>query len=431
MKKRILLLILALAASMLLGGCAMKTVDELYCLPKRSPAYNNWQAVVDEAMDDLEPCVPQSGDYRQFLQAADLDGDGLEEYVIFAKDDSEKPLKILIFCQLASGYVLMDTIEGYGFGFDFVAYEQMDDRPGLEIVVGRLVSEDVVRSVSVYRFSSGIARHLYTGSYGRVTLADLDKDGVSSLYLLNQGTAERPNGSLSVYTYQADQLQREAEVDISCAADGYKQIVAGALDDGKPAIYVTCSEADGLTTDVFCVEDQQLQLVAGHVRTPLLTDVYVYPEDLDKDGVLEIPSVLDLLPVQEQQHQFIAWYTLDATGSETVCRYTYHNFADNWYMTLDAQQIQGLATAHNGGNCTFYMRNQETGEMLPLLTIFALMDADREDLALQPGRVVLYRSDSVIYVADLTEYAADYGVTAVQLAAGFSTIRMDLNQEEN
>ena len=110
MKKRILLLILALAASMLLGGCAMKTVDELYCLPKRSPAYNNWQAVVDEAMDDLEPCVPQSGDYRQFLQAADLDGDGLEEYVIFAKDDSEKPLKILIFCQLASGYVLMVKI---------------------------------------------------------------------------------------------------------------------------------------------------------------------------------------------------------------------------------------------------------------------------------------------------------------------------------
>ena len=106
---KILLLMLAL---LLLSGCSMKTVDQLYCLPKRSDAYNNLQPVIDEAMDGLAFSAPMYGENRQTVQMADLDGDGVDECLLFARDNSEKPLKILILSQLASGYVLMDTIEG-------------------------------------------------------------------------------------------------------------------------------------------------------------------------------------------------------------------------------------------------------------------------------------------------------------------------------
>ena len=115
MRKHIRICILILFAALTLSGCGLKTVDQLYCLPKRSQAYNNLQAVIDEAMDGLTFSAPVYGSNRQTVQVADLDGDEVDEYLLFARDDSEKPLKILIFCQLASGYVLMDTIEGYGF----------------------------------------------------------------------------------------------------------------------------------------------------------------------------------------------------------------------------------------------------------------------------------------------------------------------------
>ena len=158
MRKHIGICVMILLAALVLTVCGLKTVDQLYCLPKRSEADKDLQAVIDDAMDGLTFSVPIYGDNRLNVQAADLDGDGVDEYLAFATDNSEKPLKILIFCQLASGYVLMDTIEGYGFAFDFVEYAQLDDRPGLEIIVGRQVSERVARSVSVYRFSSGISR---------------------------------------------------------------------------------------------------------------------------------------------------------------------------------------------------------------------------------------------------------------------------------
>ena len=142
-----------LAATVLLSGCGLLTLEELYCPPKRSEDYDNLQSVIDKAMRDLTYCAPISGENQQAVQTADLDGDGVDEYLLFAQDSSETPLKILIFCQLASGYMLMDTIEGYGFAFEFVEYAQMDDRDGVEIIVSRQVSEELARSVSVYRLA--------------------------------------------------------------------------------------------------------------------------------------------------------------------------------------------------------------------------------------------------------------------------------------
>ena len=152
MRRYVKFIPLLLLTALLFTGCGLRTVDQLYCLPRRSQVHNELQPVIDEAMDGLAHCVPMYGENRQTVQPADLDGDGIDEYLVFAKDNSEKPLKILIFSQLASGYVLMDTIEGYGMGFDFVEYAQLDDRPGLEIVVGRQVSDQVMRNLTVYRF---------------------------------------------------------------------------------------------------------------------------------------------------------------------------------------------------------------------------------------------------------------------------------------
>ena len=74
----------------------------------------------------------------------------------------------------------------------------------------------------------------------------------------------------------------------------------------------------------------------------------------------------------------------------------------------------------------------QTGEgKLPIVTITALQDADREELAKQPGRIVLYRGDSVIYVADLHENAAAFGITQDILIARFHLIRADLNTQED
>ena len=79
-----------LAVVMILTGCSFRTVSEFYSLPKRSVGYTNLQTVIQSAIGDWEYAAPQSGEYQQTLQSADLDGDGNKEYLLFAKSRTRR-----------------------------------------------------------------------------------------------------------------------------------------------------------------------------------------------------------------------------------------------------------------------------------------------------------------------------------------------------
>ena len=112
MKKRIWLLLLIVFASILLTGCALQTVDEMYALPKRSKEYDSLQSAIDSAMYGLSYSAPVSGENQQTVQMADLDGDGVEEYIVFAQGNSANPLQVLIFRQEEDGTCrLMEVIQ--------------------------------------------------------------------------------------------------------------------------------------------------------------------------------------------------------------------------------------------------------------------------------------------------------------------------------
>ena len=85
--KRMLLAVLAAAMSLVLSGCFVKTVDELYTLPKHSDEYNRLEQAIDQVMSSQNASytAPVSGMNQQSVQLADLDGDGMEEAVAFLK----------------------------------------------------------------------------------------------------------------------------------------------------------------------------------------------------------------------------------------------------------------------------------------------------------------------------------------------------------
>ncbi len=427
MGKALKILLMLIVMAVVCSGCAMATVEELYCLPKRSEEYENVQAVIDKAMQGLSYAAPIYGDNRQVVQVADLDGDGTDEYLVFAKDNSDKPLKILIFSQLASGCVLMDTIEGYGFGFDFVSYAQMDDRPGVELIVGRQVSNQVMRSVSVYRFTSGFARQLLNTGYNEITTTDMDQDGVSELLLLTAGVSEKSAGSAKLYSYREGELQRSAEMQLSASMADFKLLEAGKLQDGTPAIYVTCgTDARSLVTDIFVYDRGDLLALSKGIMVPSMDNYYVYPEDVDNDGVLELPRLLRLDSISDAdpaQH-LIEWYSLDQHKQEIRKSYTYHNYAQNWYLELSRESVSKLAVRQSEEGCAFYY------DGVKLVTILALTDADREEQSQLPGCTVLYKGETVIYVAYLEDTDTQEEIKE-ELLARFHPIRVDLITEED
>ncbi|MBQ8834690.1 MAG: hypothetical protein IJ001_07185 [Oscillospiraceae bacterium] len=432
MKKRILLTALVLA-SVLLSGCAPLTVYEMYSLPRRSEEYNDLQVAIDNAMaGEMTYSAPQAGENLQTVQMADLTGDGQEEYLVFAKGSSEKPMKILIFTQDDDGKArLLQIIDSTGSAFEQVEYVDMDGEPGLEIIVGRQVSDQVLRSVSVYGIREGEVQQLMSVGYTRFMTCDLDSDGGKELLVIQPGTEDRINGIAVLYSIRDGVLERSLEAELSQRAESIMRVIVSRLEGGTPAVYIASAvDESSIMTDVLALREGRFANISlsgesgNSVKT--LRNYYVYGSDVDSDGVLELPSLIGMYPLNPEGNSLnqylIRWFSLDEEGAETDKLYSFHNYQGGWYVGLDSQWAHRVTVEQVGNTYAFYLWDEEFESAEPLYTLYALTGSDRETQAQTDGRVLLCSADSVIYAVRLEEIATGYGITEDILRENFHLI---------
>ena len=182
-RKRLWILLGSMMAAVLLSGCVFQSLDELYAPPMQSEEYYDLQSEIDALMSDgVSYAAPTSGANQQSVQLADLDGDQEDEAIVFLRVTGEKPLKAYIFDRIGDSFENVAVIEGDGNSFDSVEYVQIDGEPGLEIVVGRQVSDQVLQSMSVYALRDNRVVELMSASYTEYTTVDLDSDGSMDLF---------------------------------------------------------------------------------------------------------------------------------------------------------------------------------------------------------------------------------------------------------
>ena len=427
-------LVLLLAAMLLLSGCSMRTADQMYAIPKRSERYMDLQNQIDGAMDGLSYCAPLSGENRQTVQMADLNGDGTQEYLVFAKGSSERPLRILIFAQQAEEIVLWDTIESNGTAFEQIEYVNMDDVPGAELVVGCQLSDQLMRSVSVYHFPGGKAQRLLNTNYSKYLTVDMDGNRVKELFVLRPGQTETDSGVAELYGMVDGTIQRSNEVNMSGPADKLKRILAGKLNDGHVAVYAASAvDESSLITDVFVWMGESLANISfsseSGTSVHTLRNYYVYAEDIDSDGVVELPSLIPMLTFGEntgnQRHDLIRWYALQSDGREVDKRYTYQNFVDGWYMELQPDWASRLTVIQQGNTHEFYLWNSSFDAVQKLMTVTVLTGQDREAQSQKEGCILLTKTDTAIFAATLESDSKSFGITPENVTQSFHLIQQD------
>lgn len=430
-KRNIIALVLA---ALLLSGCSLRTLDDLYQVPRRSDEYNDLQSAIDRSMENLEYCAPLSGENLQTVQMADLDGDGVQEYLLFAKSATEKPLQILIFRMEAGEYILSDTIQSHGSAFDLVEYARVDDRPGYELIVGCQISEQVARSVSVYSLHDGKAVSLMSANYTRFLPCDLTGDDRSELMVLRPGESDEDNGLAELYRFTAGTLARFSQINLSESADRLKRIELGQLHGGQSAVYVDIAVgSSSVVTDVFAVvNDQFVNICASGAQT--VRDDYVYAEDINGDGIVELPNLIEMrLPFGRDtpvmQH-LIRWYAITSDAQQTDKRYTYHNFHSGWYITLDSDWAKRVAVTQQGSAYEFFVWDEDFSSVRKIMTVFAFTGANRTEQATKDGRFLIYEDDTALYAAKLEDSAAAYGLSQQTVIDRFHLIRQDWKTQE-
>ncbi len=439
MRKGIQYAVCVLMAALFLGGCSMRTVDQMYRLPKRSEEYSNLQSVIDKAMAGLEFSAPLAGDNQQSVQMADVDGDGEQEYLVFAKSSSQLPLRILVFDRAEEELVHADTIECSGAAFDQVEYVQMDKTPGVEVVIGCRVSDQLVRSVAVYTFAGGEAEQLVSANYRNFITVDMDADGMRELFVLRPGEAENDRGVAELYTMKSGIVERSNEVSMSGPVDKLKRILVGKLHDGYTAVYVASTVDDtALITDVYAQVGGLLTNVSlskeSGTSVQTLRNYYVYADDMDNDGVIELPSLVTMIPMENmsgtEPRDLIRWYTMGSDGSIVNKLYTYYDSVGGWYLELEESIAPRMTVRCQSNIYEFYQWNGDYSAAQKLMTVYMLTGQNREEQSLADGRFVLTKTDSVTYAATLEAAAAEYSITQESLIRSFYLIHRDWNTGE-
>lgn len=434
MKKRIWIGVLILTA-LLLAGCAPLTVAEMYALPKRSEEYAHLQSAIDMAMAGLSYSAPVSGENQQTVQMADLDGDGVDEYLVFTRGNSEKPLQILIFSQLEDGKIqIMTVIESNGSAFERVEYVEIDHNPGCEIVVGRQVSNQLMGTLSVYSFKDGYAKQLMTSGYSSFLTYDLDKDDKGELVVIQPGESEFGTATAMLYNYRSGEMERSVQVNLSCKVQDIRRIAVSTLEDGIPAIYVASAMDDNsIVTDILALRRDKFTNISASGESgnsvQTLRNYAVYGEDVNHDGIFELPKLISMQLISRdyniERQYLICWYSVDSLGKTYDKLHTFHSYAGGWYVQLNSEWAEWVTIEQMGNTYIFYLWNETFTEAIPLFTIYVMTGSDRETQANADNRFLLYRTDEVIYAARLEKMAAEYGITRENMINSFGRIHQE------
>lgn len=426
----------------LLSGCFVQSADSLYALPRQSDTYYDLQNAIDAALPvDAAYAGPLTGPNQQAVQLADLDGDGEDEALVFTRTSGEQPLKIYIFDAIDGSFSMTTVIEGDGAAFDAVEYVQVDDTPGLEIILGRQLSDQIVQSLSVYAYEDGGAMELMHSSYSEYKVVDLNLDDRQDVLILRQ-EADTGNSVAEYYSFHDGMMELLQTAPLSKGAGGIERITTGYISKDIPGVFVTSTYGeDSLVTDVLAFLGQTFSnlTLSGEsgISTQLVRSLQIYATDIDEDGLVELPTLVALpsATAGEETYWLTEWYGLQTSGTRVKKLTAFYNPASGWFLTIPEQWVNQLTVSRSspstGTVCyTFSRWSGRNATPEEILSIYIITGDDRLDQAQSQGRFLLAEKGEVAYAASLGKSSLAGDLTQETLQAMFHLIQTDWNSGE-
>lgn len=435
-KSKYIIVMLCAALCLLLSGCIMKSVSELYALPVQSAGAEALQTAINHVMPGgAQLSVINNGDNQQPVQMADIDGDGQDEAVVFVLGNGEKPLKIYLFDQVNDKFVNSHVIEAAGVAFDSVQYAQVDGVGGLEIILGRLLRNQSQKELSVYSFRDGQVEEQVSAEYTDYLTADLDQDSNSDIFLVNF-KIQNPYGSGMLYHLKDGSIIGEPELPLSFDISGYRNLEIGYLNKNLPGVFVNGIIADKSATAVFTLQndvfasftsDGNLGMDAGPVG-----GYNVFPMDYDQDGVMDFPHVVQISQAvtdpDAPRYQAIIWHRYGADGTPVFETTTYHDFDGNWYLQFPnrigtqfgIRQSEEIA----GTQGMMFYSKQLHESVDELFTVYEFTGTSKNTAVSEHGCFILSVRDDTVFAAKLGVGASYFNLSQEEVVAMFNEIRV-------
>ncbi|MCR5304886.1 MAG: hypothetical protein K6E36_00070 [Oscillospiraceae bacterium] len=284
-----------------LPACNFSASVETLLSPPRLTAEQEqiYQALQASAGNSISLKYPKHGEHLSAFTVVDLDGDGLDEAIVFynvsLNTDAENPLRLCMLKQQNGEWKAGKDYPAAGAEIERVDVSASAGSPHTNLIISYSQVDGGGYTAEVFLCENGELVRPLKVPYSAMSLRDLDGDGKTEL--LTVTAAKLPNPAQAT-VYSLSSYARDAAVQLPETMTDITRLVFGELPrkDGRgtvPAIYADgASGATNAQTAVMTYTDGVLATVytdsADHIPNTL-RPAGCRTLDIDSDGEPEIP----------------------------------------------------------------------------------------------------------------------------------------------
>lgn len=434
-----------LAALLVLSGCTFPMGDELLAAPKPSTNYQTLQVELEERLaSGVSYTAPTEGDNRSAIQLIDINGDGVEEAIVFfrgASSATSNDFQVYVYRKQDDSYVCTGSIEGKGTAIQSVDYPVITPDGKRGMVVSWRLTGDGTGALTVCDFNDDCTPGvLLETEYSAMELTDLTGDGAKDLLLIT--TAPQGKRVARLYQYQNGSMDMVGEASTSAETVSVERMVSGRVLDNRNAVFAEEKVVSGigLTTDIFVYADGTLRNLAmdgeGSISRSTYRPVSVYAADVNNDGVTELPRAVLMAGYSDAAASdavfMLDWYAYSVDEPPQLAQTTYQNISDAWSLWIDPawhDRITATKAADNGLSAVTFFEYVGSGGQIPLFTIYCATGSSRDYYAGRTDLVQLGQTAQAVYFARIAEAATDssLAIDGDTLESRFTLLKQDWN----
>ncbi len=399
---------------LLLTGCSMSPVEELFSIPELPMEYAEFNGQLNTIREQgAELTAPTGGFNRQSVQLMDLDNDSVDEGIVFAKEkNNEKNTFVYIFKKNGEEYQLHDKIQGEGNIVESVSYADVVGHGNHALIIGWGLEDNSARTLTVYEIAQQGMKKLMQAPYLYYAQADMDSDGVIDLNIVMPDEKNKAP-ELAMYTQGMGEFKNHSAVALSQGMGDIKKIRTGYAEDGLACVFIDSLYGENeMITDVIAYKGNRLVNVTrdenSGISQSTLRKSLVYCEDADGDGTIEVPYT-EPLPGYEntlstRMLNATVWRRCDSNGNLKETAFAYHDYQNEWHIVLP-MKWRGKVTAErmNNNTGTMFYGISGSGEKKLLFSVYVLTGEQRFEKAQYSGRFQLTEKHNVIYAGTVKE----------------------------
>lgn len=258
----------------------------------------------------IVPSVPKSGGA---IQQVDIDGDGQKEIIAFFK---EKPgdyeIIALILKRKGQDWALWETIQGIGDSLEYAGFHDLSGNGKPELVFGFGSESSSQREIIIYSLDRGRMKRILKEPYTELAVDYLIRDTKQELVLFKHDR-DHMKAEAQWFTFKNGQLRLEDSLKLNGSINRYSQVLTGETGKSKRGIFLDMDiGVHSAQTDLILLEKRRLKSVWGDMegKPPTFKPYSVPSEDVNGDGVIEIPTQLQPKGTEKLPMPEVPWITI-------------------------------------------------------------------------------------------------------------------------